>query len=125
SAGTTPVMAFSRVDLPLPLGPMRPSTSPRPTVRSTASTARTPPDDTPMLRAVSTAPAGAGARSWTADPPPSPFAGGDPAGPPAAASDSEPGPAGGDATPAGSARADAPAAAWSAGPAADVSAVAG
>src|SRR5262245_36684621 len=42
-SGNSPQMRLTIVLLPEPLGPMRPRISPRATVRSTPSTARTPP----------------------------------------------------------------------------------
>src|SRR5688500_8932691 len=51
---TKPEMAFSSVVLPAPLGPMMPTISDGPTVRSTSSTARTPPESTVIPVAVRT-----------------------------------------------------------------------
>ena len=46
--GTNPVMPSMNVVLPAPFGPMRPTSLPSSTVKSTASTARNPPNVTVM-----------------------------------------------------------------------------
>src|SRR5207248_9480778 len=52
----TPVNRLKMVVLPAPLGPIKPTSSPQPTARSTSSTARTPPNAFDNPRAWSAGP---------------------------------------------------------------------
>jgi hypothetical protein len=52
--GTNPLMASMKVVLPAPFGPIRPTSWPSSTSRSTSIKARTPPNETEMLRAART-----------------------------------------------------------------------